>query len=124
MTKTSLWRTSRAHCKSLLPGFFGADTKTRFRPHHFPFTEPSAEMDITCFKCHGEGCPMCKGEGFIELLGCGMVHPNVLEGCGIDSNQYSGFAFGMGLDRIVLSRYKIDDIRLLFENDIRFLSQF
>lgn len=103
---------------------YGEDTGVRFRPHHFPFTEPSAEMDVTCFKCHGKGCPLCKGEGYIEILGCGMVHPNVLKSCGIDPEEYSGFAFGMGLERIVMRRYKIDDLRLFFENDIRFLSQF
>lgn len=103
---------------------FGDDVSVRFRPHHFPFTEPSAEMDVTCFKCHGKGCPLCKGEGYIELLGCGMVHPRVLAGCGIDPEVYSGFALGGGLERIVMRRFMIDDIRLLFENDIRFLSQF
>lgn len=103
---------------------YGDDIKVRFRPHHFPFTEPSAEMDITCFKCGGAGCPMCKGEGFIEILGCGMVHPNVLKICGIDPEVYSGFAFGLGLERIAMRRYKIDDLRLLYENDVRFLSQF
>ena len=103
---------------------YGDDISVRFRPHHFPFTEPSAEMDATCFMCHGKGCRLCKGEGFIEILGCGMVHPKVLEGCGIDPEVYSGFAFGLGLDRITLMRYGIDDLRLLFENDMRFLSQF
>lgn len=104
--------------------FFGSHTKTKFRPHHFPFTEPSAEMDITCFKCGGVGCSMCKGSGWIELLGAGMVHPNVLEYCGIDSEKYSGFAFGMGIDRITMAKHDIDDIRLFFENDQRFLQQF
>ena len=103
---------------------FGENTKTKFRPHNFPFTEPSAEVDVTCFKCGGEGCPMCKGEGWIEILGAGMVHPNVLRNCGIDPEVYSGFAFGMGLDRITMLKYEIDDIRLLFENDMRFLNQF
>ena len=103
---------------------YGEDIKVRFRPHHFPFTEPSAEMDITCFKCGGKGCSMCKGEGFIEILGCGMVHPKVLKTCGIDPEIYSGFAFGLGLERIAMRRYKIDDMRLLYENDVRFLSQF
>ena len=103
---------------------YGGETVTRFRPHHFPFTEPSAEMDIMCFNCHGEGCRLCKGEGWIEILGCGMVHPKVLSICGIDPEVYSGFAFGMGLDRITMRRYEIDDLRLLFENDMRFLSQF
>ena len=103
---------------------YGEETSVRFRPSYFPFTEPSAEMDISCFKCGGKGCPMCKYEGWIEVLGCGMVHPNVLRNCGIDPEVYSGFAFGVGLERITLFRYKIDDMRLLFENDVRFLSQF
>lgn len=103
---------------------FGEETKTKFRPHNFPFTEPSAEVDVTCFKCEGAGCPMCKGEGWIEILGAGMVHPNVLRNCGIDPEVYSGFAFGMGVDRITMLKYEIDDIRLLFENDMRFLNQF
>ena len=103
---------------------YGEDTGVRFRPHHFPFTEPSAEMDVTCFKCHGKGCPLCKGEGYIEILGCGMVHPKVLRGCDIDPEVYSGFAFGIGLERIVMQRYKIDDLRLFYENDLRFLNQF
>ena len=104
--------------------FFGPETKTKFRPHHFPFTEPSAEVDVTCFKCGGKGCRMCKGSGWIEILGCGMVHPHVLEMCGIDPEEYSGFAFGIGLERITLLKYEIDDMRLLYENDIRFLEQF
>ncbi|MDY3000552.1 MAG: phenylalanine--tRNA ligase subunit alpha [Romboutsia timonensis] len=103
---------------------FGENTKTKFRPHNFPFTEPSAEVDVTCFKCQGSGCPMCKQEGWIEILGAGMVHPNVLRNCGIDPEVYSGFAFGMGVDRITMLKYEIDDIRLLFENDMRFLDQF
>lgn len=103
---------------------YGPDTVTRFRPHHFQFTEPSAEMDIMCFNCQGKGCRLCKGEGWIEILGAGMVHPKVLSISGIDPEEYSGFAFGMGLDRIVMRRYNIDDLRLLFENDLRFLSQF
>ena len=103
---------------------FGENTKTKFRPHNFPFTEPSAEVDVTCFKCQGAGCPMCKQEGWIEILGAGMVHPNVLRNCGIDPEVYSGFAFGMGVDRITMHKYEIDDIRLLFENDMRFLDQF
>ncbi|WP_097005800.1 phenylalanine--tRNA ligase subunit alpha [Lacrimispora amygdalina] len=103
---------------------FGPETKVKFRPHHFPFTEPSAEMDVTCFKCGGKGCRFCKGSGWIEILGCGMVHPNVLAMSGIDSNEYSGFAFGVGLERIALLKYEIDDMRLLYENDIRFLKQF
>ena len=103
---------------------FGSDIKTRFRPHHFPFTEPSAEMDVSCFKCGGKGCRFCKGEGWIEILGCGMVHPHVFEMCGIDPEKYTGFAFGVGLERIALLKYEIDDMRLLYENDIRFLSQF
>lgn len=104
--------------------FFGKDTKVKFRPHHFPFTEPSAEVDITCFKCGGTGCRMCKGSGWIEILGCGMVHPNVLKNCGIDPDEYSGFAFGIGLERVTLLKYEIDDMRLLYENDTRFLKQF
>lgn len=103
---------------------FGKDTKTKFRPHHFPFTEPSAEVDVSCFKCGGKGCRFCKGSGWIEILGCGMVHPHVLEMCGLDPNEYSGFAFGVGLERIALLKYEIDDMRLLYENDIRFLEQF
>ena len=103
---------------------FGPDTKTKFRPHHFPFTEPSAEMDVSCFKCGGKGCRFCKGSGWIEILGCGMVHPHVLEMCGIDPEEYTGFAFGVGLERIALLKYEIDDMRLLYENDVRFLSQF
>ncbi len=103
---------------------FGPDTKVKFRPHHFPFTEPSADMDVTCFKCGGKGCRMCKGEGWIEILGCGMVHPKVLRMSGIDPEEYSGFAFGVGLERIALLKYEIDDMRLLYENDARFLKQF
>lgn len=103
---------------------FGPETKTKFRPHHFPFTEPSAEMDVSCFKCGGKGCRFCKGEGWIEILGCGMVHPHVLEMSGIDPKEYVGFAFGVGLERIALLKYEIDDMRLLYENDIRFLRQF
>ena len=103
---------------------FGPETKTKFRPHHFPFTEPSAEVDVSCFKCGGKGCRFCKGSGWIEILGCGMVHPHVLEMCGIDPEVYTGFAFGVGLERIALLKYEIDDMRLLYENDDRFLSQF
>ena len=103
---------------------FGEDTKVKFRPHHFPFTEPSAEVDVSCFKCGGKGCRFCKGSGWIEILGCDMVHPHVLEMCGIDPNEYTGFAFGVGLERIALLKYEIDDMRLLYENDIRFLKQF
>jgi phenylalanyl-tRNA synthetase alpha chain len=103
---------------------FGSETRTRFRPHHFPFTEPSAEVDVSCAICHGEGCRVCSHTGWIEILGAGMVHPKVLRYCGIDPEVYSGFAFGMGLDRITNLKYGIDDIRLLFENDIRFLKQF
>ena len=103
---------------------YGEGTRVRFRPHHFPYTEPSAEMDMSCFKCGGKGCSLCKGEGWIEILGCGMVHPKVLENCGIDPEKYSGFAFGVGLERIVMMRYGIDDMRLLYENDLRFLKQF
>ena len=103
---------------------YGDESVVRFRPHHFPFTEPSAELDVQCFACHGEGCRLCKGEGWIEVLGCGMVHPKVLSICGIDPEVYSGFAFGIGLERIVMRRYNIDDLRLFYENDLRFLDQF
>lgn len=103
---------------------YGPETKVKFRPHHFPFTEPSAEMDVSCFKCGGKGCRFCKGEGWIEILGCGMVHPKVLRMSGIDPDVYSGFAFGVGLERISLLKYEIDDMRLLYENDVRFLKQF
>ena len=103
---------------------FGEETKVRFRPHHFPFTEPSAEVDVSCFACGGKGCRLCKGEGWIEILGAGMVHPNVLRMCGIDPDEYSGFAFGMGVERVTMLKYHIDDIRHLYENDVRFLSQF
>lgn len=114
--------------KGLLETFaktlYGEDTIVRFRPHHFPFTEPSAEMDAQCHMCQGSGCKLCKGEGWIEILGCGMVHPNVLRGCNINPDEFSGYAFGMGLERIVMRKYKIDDIRLFFENDVRFLNNF
>ncbi len=103
---------------------FGEETTVKVRPHHFPFTEPSAEMDVSCFKCGGKGCRFCKGEGWIEILGCGMVHPRVLTMSGIDPEEYTGFAFGMGLERIALLKYEIDDMRLLYENDQRFLDQF
>lgn len=102
----------------------GENTKIRFRPHHFPFTEPSAEADVSCFVCGGKGCRVCKGEGWIELLGCGMVHPNVLSNCGINPEEYSGFAFGFGVERIAMAKFGIEDMRLLFENDVRFLKQF
>lgn len=117
-----------AHLKGTLETFikrlYGEDSVVRFRPHHFPFTEPSAEVDVQCFHCHGEGCRLCKGEGWIEILGCGMVHPKVLSNCGIDPEVYSGFAFGIGLERITMRKYSIDDIRLFYENDVRFLEQF
>lgn len=103
---------------------YGKGTVTRFRPHHFPFTEPSCELDIQCHKCGGKGCPTCKGEGWIEVLGSGMIHPKVLAGCGIDPDIYSGWAFGMGLERLAMGEYKITDLRLIFENDVRFLEQF
>ena len=103
---------------------FGDSTQIRFRPHHFPFTEPSAEVDVSCFVCGGKGCRLCKGEGWIEILGAGMVHPFVLSNCGIDPEEYSGFAFGLGIERITMARYGIDDIRLFYENDERFLEQF
>lgn len=104
--------------------FYGENIKTRFRPHHFPFTEPSAEMDVSCFKCGGKGCRFCKNEGWIEILGCGMVNPRVYELCGLDKDKLQGFAFGMGIERLGLLKYEIDDMRLLYENDVRFLSQF
>ncbi|MBP5749276.1 MAG: phenylalanine--tRNA ligase subunit alpha [Firmicutes bacterium] len=103
---------------------FGSSTRTKFRPHHFPFTEPSAEMDVSCFKCGGTGCKVCKGSGWIEILGCGMVHPSVLKVGGIDTEKYTGFAFGMGVERVAMLKYEVDDIRLLYENDIRFVKQF
>ncbi len=119
---------SMSDLKGVLSSFarqmFGPETQTKFRPHHFPFTEPSAEMDVSCFKCGGKGCSLCKGSGWIEILGCGMVHPNVLAVGGIDSEKYTGFAFGMGLERIAMIRHGVDDIRLLYENDLRFIKQF
>ena len=120
ITFTDLKGTLEAFIKKL----YGEETRVRFRPHHFPYTEPSAEMDMSCFKCGGKGCSLCKGEGWIEILGCGMVHPKVLENCNIDPEVYSGFAFGMGLERITMMRYGIDDMRLFYENDLRFLKQF
>lgn len=117
-----------ADLKGVLDSFakqmFGSSIKTNFRPHHFPFTEPSAEMDVSCFKCGGRGCSVCKGSGWIEILGCGMVHPNVLKVGGIDTEKYTGFAFGMGVERIAMLKYEVDDIRLLYENDVRFIEQF
>lgn len=110
--------------ETLMKKLYGDDCKIRLRPHHFPFTEPSCEVDISCYMCGGKGCSVCKGEGYIELLGAGMVHPKVLAGCGIDTEIYSGFAFGMGLERMVTARYNISDMRLLYENDLRFLEQF
>jgi phenylalanyl-tRNA synthetase alpha chain len=109
---------------TLMQGLYGKDVKTRFRPHHFPYTEPSCEVDIQCFECRGAGCRVCKDEGWIELLGAGMVHPKVLSGCGIDPDEYSGFAFGIGIERLTMRRFNIRDLRLLFENDMRFLRQF
>lgn len=109
---------------AVMEQLFGEGTVTRFRPHHFPFTEPSCEMDVQCHKCGGVGCPTCKGEGWIEILGAGMIHPKVLEMAGIDPNVYSGWAFGMGLERLAMRRFKISDLRLIFENDVRFLEQF
>ena len=103
---------------------FGTSTKTKFRPHHFPFTEPSAEMDVSCFKCGGKGCSVCKGSGWIEILGCGMVHPNVLKVGNIDTEKYTGFAFGMGVERVAMLKYGVEDIRLFYENDMRFINQF
>ena len=110
--------------ETFIKRLYGEDSVVRFRPHHFPFPEPSAEVDVQCFNCKGEGCRLCKGEGWIEILGCGMVHPKVLSNCGIDPEVYSGFALGMGLERVVMRRYNIDDIRLFYENDVRFLKQF
>ena len=110
--------------ETVVKRIYGEDAVVRFRPHHFPFTEPSAEVDIQCFNCKGEGCRLCKGEGWIEILGCGMVHPKVLSGCGIDPEVYSGFAFGIGLERLVMRRFNIDDLRLFYDNDLRFLNQF
>ena len=110
--------------EAIVKRLYGSEAVVRFRPHHFPFTEPSAEVDLQCFGCHGQGCRLCKGEGWIEILGCGMVHPKVLQNCGIDPEVYSGFAFGIGLERLVMGRYNIDDIRLFTENDLRFLEQF
>ncbi len=109
---------------TIIKRLYGEDTVTRFRPHHFPFTEPSCEVDVQCFECGGKGCRVCKGEGWIELLGAGMVHPKVLEMCGIDSKKYSGFAFGMGVERMAMRRFNISDLRLIYENDLRFLEQF
>lgn len=103
---------------------FGTETRTKFRPHHFPFTEPSAEMDVSCFKCGGKGCRVCKGSGWIEVLGCGMVHPHVLKVGGLDTEKYTGFAFGMGVERAAMLKYGVDDIRLFYENDMRFINQF
>ena len=110
--------------ETLIKAMYGQDSVVRFRPHHFPFTEPSCEVDVQCFNCRGKGCSTCKGEGWIELLGAGMVHPKVLEGCGIDPKKYSGFAFGIGLERMAMGRLRINDLRLIFDNDVRFLSQF
>jgi phenylalanyl-tRNA synthetase alpha chain len=120
ITMADLKGTLEAFVKRL----YGEDSVVRFRPHHFPFTEPSAEVDVQCFSCHGKGCRLCKGEGWIEILGCGMVHPKVLSNCGIDPEEYSGFALGMGLERVVMRRYQIDDLRMFYENDVRFLKQF
>lgn len=120
ITMSDLKGTLEMFVKRLL----GKDTKVRFRPHHFSYTEPSAEVDVSCFVCSGKGCSVCKGEGWIELLGCGMVHPKVLEDSGIDSEKYSGFAFGLGIERVAMAKYGITDMRLLYENDVRFLKQF
>ena len=120
ITMADLKGTLNAVIKSL----YGEDSVTRFRPHHFPFTEPSCEVDVQCFACHGEGCSVCKGEGWIEVLGAGMIHPKVLKACGIDTDVYSGWAFGMGVERMAMMRYGINNLKLCFENDIRFLEQF
>lgn len=109
---------------TLAKKLYGEDTEIRLRPHHFPFTEPSCEIDVSCFRCHGKGCPMCKGEGWIEILGAGMVHPKVLERGGIDPEEYSGFAFGLGVERLAMFRFAVDDMRLFYDNDVRFLNQF
>ena len=114
----------KAILENIVKKIFGEDRNVRFRPHFFPFTEPSAEMDVECGVCKGEGCRVCKGEGWIELLGCGMVHPNVFKNCGIDPDEYTGFAFGFGVERIAMAKFGIEDMRLLFENDVRFLKQF
>lgn len=119
---------SLSHLKGTLDLFaksmFGEGTQTRLRPHNFPFTEPSVEVDFSCFACGGKGCRLCKGEGWIEMLGAGMVHPNVLSECGIDPEVYSGFAFGMGIERIAMRKFNISDMRALYENDVRFIGQF
>jgi phenylalanyl-tRNA synthetase alpha chain len=119
---------SFAHLKGMLSkflqAFFEEDLQTRFRPHYFPFTEPSAEVDMGCTACDKKGCKICKQTGWLEILGCGMVHPKVLQNCGIDSEKYTGWAFGIGLDRLAMLRYKIDDLRIMFENDLNFLEQF
>ena len=120
ITMSDLKGTLEAFTKTYL----GKDIQIRFRPHHFPFTEPSAEADVSCFVCKGKGCSVCKGEGWIEIVGCGMVHPNVLKACNIDPKEYSGFAFGFGVERVAMAKYGISDLRLLFENDVRFLKQF
>lgn len=120
ITMGDLIGTLQVFAKSL----FGESTKIRLRPHHFPFTEPSAEVDVSCWSCGGKGCRICKNEGWIEILGSGMVHPKVLENCGIDPSIYSGFAFGLGMERTAMGRFNIDDLRLLYENDMRFLKQF
>lgn len=108
----------------VIKSLYGEDSVTRFRPHHFPFTEPSCEVDVQCFACHGKGCSVCKGEGWIEVLGAGMIHPKVLKGCNIDTDVYSGWAFGMGVERLAMMRYGINNLKLCFENDVRFLEQF
>ena len=122
-------KVTMAHLRGCLDDFVRAvfnvpNLTTRFRPHYFPFTEPSAEMDISCLICGGKGCNVCKHTGWVEILGCGMVHPKVLENCGIDPNKYTGFAFGMGVERITMLKYQIKDLRLFSENDVRFLKQF
>ena len=120
VTMGDLKGTLEIYAKSM----FGPDTKIRLRPHHFPFTEPSAEVDVSCWKCGGKGCRMCKGEGWVEVLGCGMVHPDVLARCGIDPKEYSGFAFGIGIERTAMARYGVSDLRQFYDNDVRFLKQF
>ncbi|MEE3362717.1 MAG: phenylalanine--tRNA ligase subunit alpha, partial [Anaerovoracaceae bacterium] len=120
VTFADLKGTLDTFCKEL----FGPESRTKFRPHYFPFTEPSAEVDVSCFKCGGKGCNVCKGSGWIEILGCGETHPNVLKVGNIDTEKYTAFAFGMGIERVAMLKYDIDDIRLLYENDVRFIEQF
>ena len=123
-TQTSPMQIRVMESHKVVKSLYGEDAVTRFRPHHFPFTEPSCEVDVQCFSCKGKGCSVCKGEGWIEVLGAGMIHPKVLEGCGIDTDVYSGWAFGMGVERLAMMRYGFNNLKLCFENDVRFLEQF